>query len=107
MLLILGWGGTYGSITEAVNRSRANGLKVAQTHFKYLNPFPKNTNEVLKKYKKIICAELNMGQLAKVLRSEFDVSVDSFTKIQGLPFKVSELENKIETVLGGIENGKW
>ena len=106
-LLILGWGGTYGSITEAVNRSRANGLKVAQTHFKYLNPFPKNTNEVLKKYKKIICAELNMGQLAKVLRSEFDVSVDSFTKIQGLPFKVSELENKIETVLGGIENGKW
>jgi 2-oxoglutarate/2-oxoacid ferredoxin oxidoreductase subunit alpha len=102
-LLIVGWGGTYGAITEAVNRVRSQGKKVAQVHFKYLNPFPKNTEEVLKRYKKVICAELNMGQLARILRGEFLVDVDPFTKIQGLPFKSSEIENKIESALGGTK----
>ncbi len=100
-VLVIGWGGTYGSITEAVSRARRNGGRVAQAHFKYLNPFPKNTGEVLNKYKHIICAELNMGQLAKFLKSEYLVDIDSFTKIQGLPFKSSEIEKKIETVIGG------
>ncbi len=100
-LLVIGWGGTHGSITEAVDRARNNGLKVARAHFRYLNPFPKNTEQVLKSYKKILCPELNMGQLSKILRNEFLVDVESFNKIQGLPFKSSEIENKIKSILGG------
>ncbi len=101
-LLVIGWGGTFGSISEAVTRVRKNGKKVAQAHLKYLNPFPINTGEVLKRYKHIVCPELNMGQLAKFLKAEYLVDIDSFTKIQGLPFKSSEIETKIENVLKGI-----
>jgi len=105
-LLVVGWGGTYGSITEAVNRIREKGMKVAQVHFRYLNPFPKNTGNVLKGYKKILCPELNMGQLSKLLREEFLVDIEPYNKIQGLPFKSSEIETKIETMIGGKNNGK-
>jgi 2-oxoglutarate ferredoxin oxidoreductase subunit alpha len=102
-VLLAGWGGTYGAITESVAKVRSTGLKVAQVHFRYLNPFPKNTGEVLKKYKRIICPELNMGQLARFLKSEFLVEVDSLTKIQGIPFKTSEIIRKIESVLGELK----
>jgi 2-oxoglutarate ferredoxin oxidoreductase subunit alpha len=102
-VLVVGWGGTYGAITESVAKVRETGLKVAQAHFRYLNPFPKNTAGVLKKYKRVICPELNMGQLARFLKSEFLVDVDSFTKIQGIPFKISEIVNKIESVLGELK----
>lgn len=105
-LLIVGWGSTYGSITEAVNHARANGLKVAHAHFRYLNPLPKNTGEVLKKYKHIVCPEINLGQLSKILRQEFLVDIESFNKIQGLPFKSIEIESKIESLVGGNDNGK-
>ena len=101
-LLVIGWGGTFGSISEAVTRVRKNGKKVAQAHLKYLNPFPKNTGEILKRYKYIVCPELNMEQLAKFLKSEYLVDINSYTKIQGLPFKSSEIETKIENVLKGI-----
>ena len=100
-LLVIGWGGTHGAITEAVDRVRSKGFKVARTHFRYLNPLPKNTGEVLRKYKKILCPELNMGQLSKILRNEFLVDIESFNKIQGLPFKSSEIENRISKILGG------
>ncbi len=99
-LLVVGWGGTFGSITEAVNRVRKNGKKAAQIHFKYLNPFPSNTKEILSKYKKILCPELNMGQLSNVLSSKFNIKVEQLNKIQGLPFKSSEIENKINLMLG-------
>lgn len=105
-LLVAGWGSTYGSIREAVNRARNRGFKAAHVHFRYLNPFPKNTGEVLRKYKYIVCPEINMGQLAKLLRQEFLIDVEPFNKIQGLPFKSSEIESKIESVLGGNKNGK-
>ncbi len=105
-LLVVGWGGTYGSITEAVNRSRRKGYKVAQVHFRYLNPLPKNTRDVLKMYKKIICPELNLGQLAFYLRGMFLVDVEPFVKIQGLPFKSSEIERKIESYFIGGSNGR-
>ncbi|MGE5859742.1 MAG: 2-oxoacid:acceptor oxidoreductase subunit alpha [Ignavibacteria bacterium] len=98
--LIAGWGGSFGAITEAVNRLRQKEIKLAQVHFKYLNPFPKNTGTILKKYKKILCPELNMGQLSKILKSEFLVDVEPFNKIQGLPFKSSEIESKIESMVG-------
>jgi 2-oxoglutarate ferredoxin oxidoreductase subunit alpha len=104
-LLVIGWGGTFGAITEAVARVRSKGFKAAQAHFKYLNPFPGNTENVLKKYKYILCPELNMGQLARILRSEYLVNVESFTKIQGLPFKSSEIEKKMYMILGG-NNGR-
>jgi 2-oxoglutarate ferredoxin oxidoreductase subunit alpha len=100
-LLVIGWGGTYGAITEAVNKTRKSGKKVAQAHFRYLNPLPKNTEQILKKYKKILCPELNLGQFARIIKSEFYVNIIPFNKIQGLPFKSSEIEDKIEVILGG------
>ncbi|MDR3610193.1 MAG: 2-oxoacid:acceptor oxidoreductase subunit alpha [Ignavibacteriaceae bacterium] len=101
-LLVVGWGGTYGAINEAVNRIRENDKKVAHAHFKYISPFPKNTRSVLKKYKKILCPELNLGQLSQLLKAEFMADVETFNKIQGLPFKSYEIENKIETMLGEL-----
>ncbi|HUX59740.1 MAG TPA: 2-oxoacid:acceptor oxidoreductase subunit alpha [Ignavibacteriaceae bacterium] len=101
-LLVIGWGGTFGSISEAVASVRNSGKKVAQAHLRYLNPFPRNTGEVLNRYKHIICPELNMGQLARFLKAEYLVDIDSFTKIQGLPFKSSEIETKIENALKGL-----
>jgi 2-oxoglutarate ferredoxin oxidoreductase subunit alpha len=99
-LIIVGWGGTFGAITEAVNRARMTGKKIAQAHFKYISPFPRNTKEVLRNFKKILCPELNLGQLSQLLKSEFLVDVETLNKIQGLPFKSSEIENKIESILG-------
>ena len=104
-LLVIGWGGTYGAITEAVNKVRKEGKKVAQAHFRYLNPLPKNTAQILNNYKKILCPELNLGQFSKIIKSEFSVDIIPFNKIQGIPFKSSEIEDKIETILGGISNG--
>ena len=100
-LLVIGWGGTYGAITEAINKARKKGMKVAQAHLRYINPLPKNTGNVLKKYKHILCPELNMGQLSKIIASEYAISVEAFNKIQGLPFRSSEIETKIESILGG------
>jgi 2-oxoglutarate ferredoxin oxidoreductase subunit alpha len=95
-LLVLGWGGTFGSITTAVERSRKKGRKVAQAHFRYLNPMPKNTEAVLKKYKKILVPELNGGQLCWLLRAKYLAPAESLTKVQGRPFLVSEIEQAIE-----------
>ncbi len=104
-LLILGWGGTYGAITEAVEKARKSGMNVSQAHLKYLNPMPKNTVDVLRRFKKILIPELNLGQLAKIIKSEFLLPVESLTKIKGLPFKSGEIEEKIKEMLGG-NNGK-
>ena len=70
-----------------------------------MNPLPKNTGEILKKYKNILCPELNLGQFSKILKTEFPVDIIPFNKIQGLPFKSSEIEEKIESILGGEING--
>lgn len=104
-LLVLGWGGTYGAIIEAVSQARAEGLKVSQAHLKYLNPMPKNTEEVLRSFKKILIPELNLGQLARLIRGEYLIEVESYTKVKGLPFKSFDLKNKISELLGG-SNGK-
>ena len=100
-LLVIGWGSTYGSIKEAITLLRKQGHKVSQAHFKYLNPMPKNTGDVLRRFKKVLLPELNLGQLAKLLKSEFLVPVISYTKVEGLPFKISELEVKMLETLGG------
>jgi 2-oxoglutarate ferredoxin oxidoreductase subunit alpha len=98
-LLVIGWGGTYGSIVTAVQRAQRKGLKVAQAHLRYLNPMPRNTGEVLKRYKKVLVPELNRGQLRMLLRAEFLVDAIGLNKIQGRPFLVSEIEDRIEQLL--------
>jgi 2-oxoglutarate ferredoxin oxidoreductase subunit alpha len=98
-LLVIGWGGTHGAILSAVQRSQRKGYKVACAHLRYLNPMPKNTGQVLKRYKKILVPELNCGQLNMLLRATFLVDSQGLNKIQGRPFLVSEIEQKIEEML--------
>ena len=99
-LLIVGFGSTYGHLRAAMDELRAKGYKVAQTHFKYLNPLPKNTADVLKKYKKVVVAEQNMGQLAAYLRMKVDNFVPfQFNQVKGQPFVVEELVNAFEDIL--------
>ena len=104
-LLVLGWGGTYGTILEAVNKEREAGYKVSQAHLKYLNPMPKNTGEVLNRFKNILIPEINLGQLARIIRSEYLIHVEQFNLVRGLPLKVSDIAGKITDILGG-SNGK-
>ncbi len=94
-VLVLGWGGTYGAIGAACRRVRARGKKVARAHLKHMNPFPRNTEEVLRRFDKIIVPELNMGQLSKLIRADFLIDVTPVNKVKGLPFRASELEAKI------------
>jgi 2-oxoglutarate ferredoxin oxidoreductase subunit alpha len=94
-VLVLGWGSTYGSIGAACRRLRARDIKIAQAHLKHLNPFPKNTEQVLRRFDKVIIPEMNTGQLAKLIRAEFLIDAKSITKVKGLPFRSRELEEKI------------
>jgi len=98
-LIVIGWGSTYGAITTAVQRAQHRGLRVAQAHLRYLNPMPKNTAEVLKRYHKVLVPELNNGQLKVLLRDQCFVDAVGLNKIQGKPFLVSEIEDKIEEML--------
>lgn len=97
-VLIIGWGGTYGSLRAATLRARRQGKSVSHAHIRYLSPFPKNLEEILSRYKTVVVAELNSGQLAGVLRSRFLVDVKSFTKVAGQPFRVNEILNFIAEV---------
>jgi 2-oxoglutarate/2-oxoacid ferredoxin oxidoreductase subunit alpha len=99
-LLIVSWGSTYGSITQSVKAERAKGRKIGHLHLRYLNPLPANLGEVLKRYKKVLVPELNMGQLLWVLRAKYLVNAVGLNKIQGRPFKQAELDQKIEEMLG-------
>jgi 2-oxoglutarate ferredoxin oxidoreductase subunit alpha len=98
-LLILGWGSTYGAIRAAVERKREQGFSVSQAHLQYLNPMPRNTAEVLKKFKHVAIPEMNMGQLVKVIRSEFLIDAQGWNKIQGIPFTAQEIEERIDVML--------
>ena len=104
-LLVLGWGSTFGTILDAVNQTREAGYKVSQAHLKYLNPLPKNTGEVLNRFKTILIPEINLGQLARIIRSEYLIPIEQFNLVRGLPFKVSDIAGKITDMLGG-SNGK-
>src|SRR5438309_1142895 len=98
-LLVVSWGSTAGSITAAVKSARAQGCKIGHLHLRYLNPLPGNVGEILKRYKKVLVPELNMGQLLWVLRAKYLVDAVGLNKIQGRPFKQSELEQKIEEMV--------
>jgi 2-oxoglutarate ferredoxin oxidoreductase subunit alpha len=99
-LLLVGWGSTYGAITAALRAQRARGRKIGHVHLRYLNPFPRNLGEVLSRYKKVVVPEMNLGQLLYLLRARYLVDAQGYNKIQGKPFKQSEIEAKIEEVLG-------
>ena len=99
-LLIVSWGSTFGAITQAVNGQRAKGRKIGHLHLRYLNPLPANVGDILRRYKKVLVPELNMGQLLWVLRAKFLVNAVGLNKIQGRPFKQAELDQKIEEMLG-------
>ena len=94
-VLLLGWGGSYGGIGAAARRIRSRGKKIAHAHLKHLNPFPRNTGDVLKRFDKVIVPELNAGQLSKLVRAEFLIDARSITKVQGQPFRANELEDRI------------
>ena len=102
-LLVVGWGGTYGAIRTAVERQQKKGNSVSHLHLRYLNPLPKNLGEILSKFKQILVPEINLGQLVKVLRSEFLVPAKGFNRVRGLPFRSVELEKVIEETLKGIK----
>jgi 2-oxoglutarate ferredoxin oxidoreductase subunit alpha len=98
-VLIVAWGSTHGPITAAMKAQRAKGHRIGHVHLRYLNPLPKNLGDLLKRYKKVLVPEMNMGQLVMLLRAKFLVDAQSYGKIQGKPFKQSEIEAKIEELL--------
>jgi 2-oxoglutarate/2-oxoacid ferredoxin oxidoreductase subunit alpha len=99
-LLIVSWGSTCGAIMQSVKTQRELGRKIGHLHLRYLNPLPGNVGDILKRYRKVLVPELNMGQLLWVLRAKFLVNAVGLNKIQGRPFKQSELDQKIEEMLG-------
>jgi 2-oxoglutarate ferredoxin oxidoreductase subunit alpha len=94
-LLVLSWGSTWGVAQQAIRQARAAGKSVAHAHLVHLNPFPANLGDVLAKYPKVLIPEMNLGQLAKLVRAEFLVDAKSITKVQGLPFRAAEIEAAI------------
>jgi 2-oxoglutarate ferredoxin oxidoreductase subunit alpha len=100
-LLLIGWGSSYGPIGEACRRARRKGIKVAHAHLRYLNPFPANLGDVLRRYPQVVAPEMNLGQLALLLRGKFLVDVQSVTKVQGAAFLADEIGRVIRAALGG------
>ena len=99
-LLLLSWGGTFGSVRSAVAQAQRRGLSVAHAHLRYLNPFPRNLRDILGRYRQVIVPELNGGQLAFLLRGRYALDIQSYTKVHGRPFTIGEISHKIEQVLG-------
>jgi 2-oxoglutarate ferredoxin oxidoreductase subunit alpha len=98
-VLVLGWGSTFGSIGAAVRRVRLAGGAVAQAHLRHLCPFPANLDEVLNAYEKVLVPEINLGQLALLLRGRYLIDVISYNQVRGLPFKAAELAGVIQDVI--------
>jgi 2-oxoglutarate ferredoxin oxidoreductase subunit alpha len=98
-LLVIGWGGTYGAITTAVDNLRAEGYEVSSTHLRYLNPLPPDLGDIIKGFDQVLVPELNLGQLSQVIRSHYLVDAKSMSKVKGRPFKVSEIREQILQLL--------
>ncbi|MGP4020284.1 2-oxoacid:acceptor oxidoreductase subunit alpha [Saccharopolyspora sp. 5N708] len=101
-VLVLGWGSSFGPIGAACRRVRAAGMSIARAHLRNLNPMPGNLGEVLRSYDKVIVPEMNLGQLAMLLRARYLVDVQSYTKVAGLPFQAEELQNVLTDVVQGV-----
>lgn len=98
-LLVVSWGGTYGSVMTAVKQLQREGNKISHIHLRYINPMPKNVGSILKSFKKVIVPELNLGQLKAIINAKFSVNAQGYNKVQGLPFKVSELVDAFKNQL--------
>jgi len=101
-VLVLGWGSTYGPIGAACRRVRREGLSIAQAHLRHLNPFPANTGEVLRGYDRVVVPEMNLGQLALLLRARYLVDVIGYNRVRGLPFKSTELADVLKGVITDV-----
>ncbi|MFH8291369.1 2-oxoacid:acceptor oxidoreductase subunit alpha [Streptomyces sp. NPDC018059] len=97
--LVLGWGSTYGPITAAVRRLRAAGAPIAQAHLRHLNPFPRNLGEVLRRYDKVVIPEMNLGQLATLIRAKYLVDAVSYNQVNGMPFKAEQLATALKEAI--------
>ncbi|MFF4314017.1 2-oxoacid:acceptor oxidoreductase subunit alpha [Streptomyces sp. 900105755] len=97
--LVLGWGSTYGPITAAVRRLRAAGEPIAQAHLRHLNPFPRNLGTVLKSYDKVVIPEMNLGQLATLIRAKYLVDAHSYNQVNGMPFKAEQLATALKEAI--------
>jgi 2-oxoglutarate ferredoxin oxidoreductase subunit alpha len=98
-VLVVGWGSTYGSITSAVERMRDAGKSVSSVHLRYLNPFQHDLGEILTRFERVLVPEMNLGQLALLLRARYLVDAIPFSKVKGRPFKISEITARIEQLL--------
>jgi 2-oxoglutarate/2-oxoacid ferredoxin oxidoreductase subunit alpha len=98
-VLVLGWGGTYGPIAAACRRVRTGGRSVAHAHLRHLNPFPRNTGEVLRRYDKVLVPEMNLGQLLKLVRAEFLVDAVGYNRVSGIPLRSAEVADAIEAMV--------
>ena len=105
-LLVISWGGTYGACATAVRQVAADGGSVAHAHLRYLNPFPANLGEIIKRYDRVLVPELNRGQLRMLVRAEFLVDAVGLNKVQGKPFAVREVVEKIEEMLAPRNRGR-
>ncbi|MEU0738398.1 2-oxoacid:acceptor oxidoreductase subunit alpha [Streptomyces sp. NPDC006134] len=99
--LVLGWGSTYGPITAAVRRLRAAGEPIAQAHLRHVNPFPRNLGTVLKGYDKVVVPEMNLGQLATLIRAKYLVDAHSYNQVNGMPFKAEQLATALKEAIDG------
>jgi len=93
--VVLSWGSTWGVAESAVHRIRARGRRIGRIHLRHLNPFPADLGALLRQYRTVVVPEMNLGQLSRLVRAEFLVDAHSITKVQGLPFRAAELEEKI------------
>lgn len=98
-VLVLGWGSTYGPITAAVRRIRGAGGAIAQAHLRHINPFPRNLGEVLKRYEKVVVPEMNLGQLATLIRAKYLVDAHSYNQVNGMPFKAEQLAEVLKEAI--------
>src|SRR5207244_11381252 len=99
-LLVVGWGGTYGAITAAVERAQAEGKSVASVHLRHLNPLPPDLGHILREYRKVLVPEINSGQLVRVLRAEYLVDAVGFNRVRGLPLASEEIYEAIVQLIG-------
>jgi 2-oxoglutarate ferredoxin oxidoreductase subunit alpha len=95
-VLVVGWGSTYGAIMSAVERMRRRGEKVSYVHLRYIHPFPPDLGQILRRFKTILVPELNLGQLKQMLQGEYTIPIVGLNKVQGRPFTIAEIEEKIE-----------
>src|SRR6185369_4312070 len=102
-LLILGWGSTYGAIRSAVERLHERGASVAHAHLRHLNPFPSNTEKVLRSYRRVLIPEVNLGQLLLLIRAQFLIDAEGYNRVRGKPFTISEIVAQAERILGVAE----